>query len=114
MAPRQGGLAALMADSPDAFAYAENGHVEMWPSAPSPNAYRLATSPAAALEALAQGDYPLLLPEDADVPDLRTVMELADRQWAAPDGEPMFRSGPTGGGEPNPAHPLWRQLGGGE
>jgi hypothetical protein len=42
-------------------------------------------------------------------------METIDSQWAAPGGEPMFIGAPGGGAlAPNPRHPLWQQLGGGE
>jgi hypothetical protein len=84
----------------------------MWPSSSAPpGAYRLTTTRDGALEALAQGDYPLLFPADAPVPDLRTVIETAERQWAAPDGEPMFTDAAEGGGlGPNWVHPVWSQL----
>jgi hypothetical protein len=115
-APVLGGLAGLIEANPGTFPYVGNGGgVEMWSSAPTRDAYRLTTSPASALDALSQGDTPLLFPEDADVPDLRTVMETIERQWAAPGGEPMFIGSPGGGGfAPNPNHPLWQQLGGRE
>jgi hypothetical protein len=114
MAPRQG-LAGLIADHPGAFPYVDDGgRIAMWPVAPPTGAYRLATSPAAALDALSEGDAPLIW-EHEDIPDPEELLSAIADQWQAPQGGvPLFRSAPGGGVQVNDDHPLWRELRGGQ
>jgi hypothetical protein len=107
------GLLALLLGLPGVSAYWQPGRlfdppapIELHPTAPSADYYRIVPTLLDALQSFAAGEPPIFWPHDR-LPSFWDLAHASEAQWAAPGGTPLFAGTPSTGFRPAIAHPAW-------